>query len=400
MTYRNKKLVILYLFYEYLTDGVGGLGHIWEVSKNLKKQGHEVVIFAPSCSKYRINKSLEIVYVPTINFRFFRFLSFHFLLLFYAGYYMVLHKVDILYVREMVLSLTPFILSKIFKKPMITEINGDLLNEYKFAGYPQFILVAMRLVEMIVCKASQRLVCVTEGLRDIFQNRYRVPGEKIRVIPNGTDTDRFHPLDRDTCRQRLGIDLTIRVVGFVGTFVPHQGLSDLVSSARLTLEKSPDVNFLLVGDGPMRNEIVHMVEAMGLMDYFLFPGAVPQEKVVFFINAMDVCVAPFTRSRNERIGLSPLKIYDYMACGKPIVASDIKGVGDLLRKNDIGLAVTPEDPASLAKAVLLALDDQNLASRCLQRAPAIIKKSFTWQITAQKVAEVCSNALGQKSVNQ
>jgi len=384
---------ILYLFYEYLADGVGGLSHVWEVSKSLQRQGHKVVIFVPSCGKYKANRSLEIRYVPTIDARFFRFLSYHFLLLFYAGYYVARHQVDIIYVREMVLSLTPFILSKLFKKPMITEINGDLLNEYELAGYPRFLLATMRLVEMIVCKESQALVCVTEGLRDIFQSRYQLSNEKIRVIPNGTDTDRFHPLDRIACREQLGIDLETKVVGFVGTFVPHQGLSDLVSCARLTLEKSPDVNFLLVGDGPMRNEVLHMVQAMGLMDYFLFPGAVPQEKVVFFINAMDVCVAPFTRSRNERIGLSPLKIYDYMACGKPIVASDIKGVGDLLQANEVGIAVTPEDPVSLATAVLLALNDQELATRCRQKSPAIIKNNFTWQITAEKVAEVCSKAL-------
>ena len=136
-----------------------------------------------------------------------------------------------------------------------------------------------------------------------------------------------------------------------------------------------------------------MIQAMGVMDHFLFAGAVPQDKVVFFINAMDVCVAPFTRKRNERIGLSPLKIYDYLACGKPIVASDINGVGDLLQENEIGIAIRPEDPASLARGVLRALDDNDLAVRCLQRGPAIVKKNFTWQITAQKVAKVCSETL-------
>lgn len=133
--------------------------------------------------------------MPTIDVRFFRFLSFHFLLLFYAGYHIFRNKVDILYVREMALSLTPFILSKIFNKPMITEINGDLLSECEYAGYPLFLIVAMRLVEMITCRASQALVCVTEGLRDIFQSRYHLPSEKVKVIPNGTNPDRFYPLD-------------------------------------------------------------------------------------------------------------------------------------------------------------------------------------------------------------
>jgi glycosyltransferase involved in cell wall biosynthesis len=293
----------------------------------------------------------------------------------------------------MVLSLTPFMLSKIFKKPMITEINGDLLNEYKSAGYPHFLLVAMRYVEMIVCRASHALVCVTEGLRDILQTRYQLPNEHIRVIPNGTDTDRFHPLDQTACRKHLRIDVETKVVGFVGTFVPHQGLKYLIDSSSFIIEKSPGVTFLIVGDGPVRNDIMNMVQAMDVAEHFLFPGAVSQEEVAIYINAMDVCVAPFTRSRNERIGLSPLKIYDYMACGKPVVASDIKGVGDLLQEYEVGIPVTPEDPDLLARGVLLALNDQELASRCLRRGPSIIKKNFTWQIAARKVVEVCFEAM-------
>jgi glycosyltransferase involved in cell wall biosynthesis len=336
---------------------------------------------------------VEIRYVPTIDARFFRFLSFHFTLLFYAGYCMVRNKVDIIYVREMALSLTPFVLAKVFDKPMITEINGDLLTEYQHAGCPPFLLRVMRMVEKTVCWASQALVCVTEGLRDIFQSRYHLPSEKVRVITNGTDTDRFRPLDRNACRKRLGIDLSTMVVGFVGTFVPHQGLSYLVRSSSLILKKVPDVTFLLVGDGPMRTDIIEMIQSMDLTGRFLLPGSVPQEEVVFFINATDVCVAPFMGRRNERIGLSPLKIYDYMACGKPVVASDIVGVGDLLRESGVGITVTPEDPPSLASGILLALEDNDLAIRCLQKGPAIVKNRFTWQITARKVAEVCFKSL-------
>lgn len=207
-------------------------------------------------------------------------------------------------------------------------------------------------------------------------------------------------LDRNDSRKHLGIDLSIKVVGFVGTFLPHQGLSYLIRSSSIILEKSPDVIFLLVGDGPMRKDIMEMIQAMDLMNRFLLPGGVSQQEVVFFINAMDICVAPFTRKRNEHIGLSPLKIYDYMACGKPVVASNIKGVGDLLRQYDVGIAITSEDPLSLARGVLLALEDHDLAIRCLQKGPAIVKKCFTWQMTAQKVAEACFDVLRSKNMNR
>jgi glycosyltransferase involved in cell wall biosynthesis len=293
----------------------------------------------------------------------------------------------------MVLSLTPFVLARIFNKPLITEINGDLLTEYQLAGFPQVWLAAIRMVERVVCRESHALICVTEGLAEIFQERYKLPGAKVKVIPNGTDTDRFHPLDRDACREWLGIEPTARVVGFVGTFLPHQGLDYLIQSARFIVDHSPEAVFLLVGDGPARKDIVAAIESMGLMHCFLLPGPVPPEKVVLFINAMDVCVAPFTRGRNERIGLSPLKIYDYLACGKPVVASDIRGVGEVLRENGVGIPARPEDPISLAQAVLSVLEDRHMAGGCLTKGPAVVGENFTWRIAAQKVADVCFQAL-------
>lgn len=392
-------MTIFYFFYEYISEGLGGLSHVWEVSRHLHKQKYRIIIFAPTCRKYRPKSPVEIIYVPTIDIRFLRFISFHFLLFFYAAYHMLHHRVDIIYVREMALSLTPLVLAKIFKKPMITEINGDLLSEYESLGYSQFSLSAMRFVERIVCRSSQALVCVTEGLRNIFEARYQLLNENIWVIPNGTDTDCFKPLDLNICRQRLGLNLGIKLVGFVGTFVPHQGLADLIKSSTLILEESPDVVFLLVGDGPMRQNLIEMIQAIDVADHFILPGAVPKEDAVNYINAMDVCLAPFTRRRNERIGLSPLKIYDYMACGKPIVASDIAGVGDLLRENGVGITITPEDPTSLARGVLLALNDKGLQARCLEKGPIIIKQNHTWQITAQKVANVCIQVLAQQMIH-
>ncbi len=388
-------MTIVYLFYEYLAEGVGGLSHVWEVCTNLQQQGHNVLIFIPRCGDFKVDRPLAIKYVPTINIRFLRFLSFHLLSLLYVGFYMIKHHVDIIYAREMILSLTPFVLSKIFKKPMITEINGDLLTEYQLAGYPQFFLDSMRRVEEIVCKASQALVCVTEGLGSIFLKRYQLACQKVKIISNGTDTDRFFPLDRNLCRKRLGIDPSTRLVGFAGTFVPHQGLECLVRSSNSILAESPDVIFLLVGDGPLRGDIMDSIQSMGLMEYFRFPGIVSQDEIVFFINAMDVCVAPFTQARNELIGLSPLKLYDYMACGRPIVASDIKGVGDLLREHKLGIATRPDDPISLAQGVVSALEDRVMAARCLQKGPALVRECFTWRITAEKVAEVCFQAIDE-----
>ena len=90
----------------------------------------------------------------------------------------------------------------------------------------------------------------------------------------------------------------------------------------------------------------------------------------------DVCVAPFIRVRNERIGLSPLKIYEYLACGKPVVASDIKGIGDLLRNSNAGIGVKPEDPVELANAIIKLLKNEKLRGKMGKNGRKIVINNY------------------------
>ena len=102
---------------------------------------------------------------------------------------------------------------------------------------------------------------------------------------------------------------------FVGHLAAWQGVEFLIYASPLILGKCPEIRFLVVGDGVMRDKLLELVSEFGLADKFVFTGRVPYECVPLYINAADVCVAPFIRERNSKIGLSALKTYEYLACG-------------------------------------------------------------------------------------
>lgn len=386
-------MTIYYIFNEYLTEGLGGLGHVWEVAERLHKSGHNVILFAPRVGHYRRSTPVRVVYVPTIDSRILRSLVFNITSFFYIFLFSFKHPPHVLYVREIFLSLTPLILSIILRKPLITEVNGDSIAELRYIQFAPFLTWLVKQIQYINSRYSTALVCVTEGLKQMLIKRYAVPSERIHVIPNGTNIQLFRAMDQRTCQQELHLDSRRYFVGFIGTFFPHQGLDTLITCAPNVIESVPNVLFLLVGDGRIRSRLEAHIDEKGVSTYFLLTGSVAPEKVVRYINAMDICVAPFTKARNEEIGLSPLKVYDYLACGKPVIASDIKGVGDLILHNNLGIAVPPDNPVELANAIKTLLLDDNLRASYSENGRKLVVEKYNWELTVKRILSICSNVV-------
>ena len=186
------------------------------------------------------------------------------------------------------------------------------------------------------------------------------------------------------------------IVAFIGNLAPHHGIEYLIKSAPIVLNVLPNTKFLIVGDGAIKKELINLSERIGVSDEIIFTGRVSYEIVPLYINMADVCVAPFIRARNERIGLSPLKIYEYLACGKPVVASDIKGIGDLLRNSNAGIAVTPEDPVELANAIIKLLKNEKLRKQMGKNGRKVMVNNYSWYHTAKKTIEVFEKILNKK----
>ena len=380
----------------------GSIVHRWELVKNLVSLGHEVHTI--SNGEYKNIKYNGIYFhvdpEPNLDKRKGFDRSLHRFV--YAIFLLKLikkHRFDVLYTRTpyQMNGIVGYVAKKIMRLPLIFEINGIAFDELELerdelSSGKRNVLDSIKIEfrkrkEIFMWDKADAIIAVTDGIKR-YLVRHGVDESKIQVIGNGANTDLFKPMDQNIVRSELGLDPVNKYICFVGNLAPWQGVEYLIQAAPLVLERIPEVKFLIVGDGIIRDKLEKVVENLGLNNDFIFTGTVPYEDVPKYINASNVCVAPFIQARNEKIGLSPLKIYEYLACGKPVVASNIKGVGDFLENSNSGIAVTPEDPDELYDAIIKLLEDKQLRKQMGENGRELVVSNHSWKDTAKKTIDV------------
>lgn len=190
-----------------------------------------------------------------------------------------------------------------------------------------------------------RIIAVSEGIRETLLAA-GVPGHRVSVIPSAVDLERLGgPADRDAARARLGVGTGDFLVGAVGHLAPHKGHSVLVEAAALASPREPKLRFLLVGRGELEDELRSRISAASLSPVFRQVGF--HEDVGAILPALDLLAFPSLSGEG-----SPAAPKEAMACGIPVVASDISGIREIVRPGLEGLLVRPGDPAALAEAIL------------------------------------------------
>jgi glycosyltransferase involved in cell wall biosynthesis len=376
----------------------GSTTHIVEVWKRipglLEAEVHIVIIEGKNDKRIADIKNLKIYEIP----EFFNKLKVHFFKstiyqLYALLYCLRLKDLKLVYSRYTTINITDILISKIKQIPLIVEVNGIYKDERSEQGFDRLKIFMNKITGKRLFSVSTQIIPVTDKLRSILITDYKVPSEKIKVINNGVDEQLFKKMDKYECRQKIGINKKLNVICFVGSLAFWQGVEYLIDSIPLVLKQFPDTEILIVGSGHQEHKLKRRARDLNIEKNINFLGWVEYKKVPLYINASDICVAPFTRSRNEEIGLSPLKLYEYMACNKPIVASDINGVGNILLKYNVGIPVKPEDPNELSQALIKLLKNPDLGRKIGDNGRKIVINNFTWKINAEKVTKICKKFL-------
>lgn len=387
---------IFLVYYGSFNTKSGSNIHILELLRNLKKYTN-IIMFAPG--QKSVDRAITgIKYVPVIDNKYLVQPSYEFMLSFYLLYSCIKNRPDVLYLRQNSFPFFPILLCKILKIPSIVEVNGIVLDELKVNpnsqsfAYRVFSSLALR-SEKFNYRHCDRIVSVTDKLRDELVRLYSIPENKICVINNGANTNVFKPLDPGQTKAELQLENSKKYVCFVGHLAGWQGVEFLIHAAPLILKKCPDTHFLVVGDGVMKDKLLEITSSLGLLNKFTFTGRIPYERVPLYINAADVCVAPFIKDRNSKIGLSALKTYEYLACGKPIVASSISGVEELIESSGGGISVTPESPEELADAVVRLLSDEETRAAMGKKGRRYVVENHSWDGVARRILDMCKDII-------
>lgn len=289
-----------------------------------------------------------------------------------------------IYQRHTTFNCCGALLSRLLRLPLVLEFNSSELWKGRYWGGLYFERAAA-FVERINLRGADRIIVVSNALREQLVVA-GVQGSRIVVNPNGVDPQQFRPdLDGSDVRRRLGIDASI-VVGFSGTFGLWHGIPTLADVLGQVSAARPQVHWLLIGDGPLRHLIDGAVEHHGLKNRVSLPGLVPHAQMPRYLAACDILVSPHGRQADggEFFG-SPTKLFEYMAAGRPIVASAVGQIAEALEDEQSALLIPPEDADALCQAIVRLVDDACLRVRLARAGRWAAERHHTWRQNADRV---------------
>ncbi len=357
---------------------VGGPIKVLELAENLRAMGHSATLFVPKLGypEKQTDTQLEQIHVADISVV--RPLLYSFMNMLRLIKCCIRSRPDIIYIRYMY-DFIPSLFARLVRIPCIIEIND--VFPASFSIKDRFL----SLLNRINFGSSNRIIVLTEGTRDKLISRLGVRAEKIHVSSSGTNTDIFYPRDKESCRKSINLDMTAKVIGFAGSFVSNYGLDTLILASPEIIKVESSARFLIVGDGEAEDKWKGMVERLKMGDYFIFPGQVSRTRAAELIGAMDICVAPYNSSRDET---SPVKLYDYFACARPVVASAIEALKSVRDELPGLVLVEPDNPDALTEGLIGVFDHYEHYEEEARKTKNIIFEKYSWRRVTEDVVDV------------
>jgi glycosyltransferase involved in cell wall biosynthesis len=290
------------------------------------------------------------------------------------------HRPNFIYERNSLWGMTGLWLARKYSLPLVLEVNAPLAYEQKQYRGLTFSSLAEWTERMIWCGADL-IVVVSESLRRHLQEAGVRP-ERIRVLPNAVDANLFHNrLDGEPVRKRFHLGSRF-VVGFLGTFKQWHGADLLMEAFQRLHQGDPDMHLLLVGDGPLRESLQEKIRQAGLEHEVTLAGKVTHQEVPLYLATMDVAVAPYPDL--SKFYFSPLKLFEYMAAGRAIVASRLGQIAEVIVDGESGLLFKPGDVEDLVRCIRRLREDSRLRL-ALGKQASMTSRSYTWSKNASQV---------------
>lgn len=282
------------------------------------------------------------------------------------------------------------------KKPFIQTVHGVLADEYVQAtqrGSPtlraklaNFFMWQLSKLEAEAARNSTLTVTISTYSAHKIRHFYGVDNDKIRIVPNGVDTQRFKPSEScEAIKRQIGMDSKLCVL-FVGRLIPRKGLTFLAEAAKHIVKDYSQTVFLIVGEGPQKHHLTSTLEKNGLRGNFVFLGDVNERTLPAVYNCADVFVLP---SIQEGQGIALLEA---QATAKPVVAFDVGGVREAIVDKETGLLTKP-DSGKLAEAVIKLLASWSLREKMGMNGRKFVVDNFSWDVCAKKMLRVYREAV-------
>lgn len=365
--------------------------HIEEMIEALRALGHEVIVVAPSATEStdfgsdggfiaRLKQHLpQFIY---------EVMEFGYALVAYLRLARAVraHQPDCLYERYNLFQPAGVWIKRFYRLPFLLEVNAPIFAER--ARYDGISLQRIaRWSERYTWRNADLVLPVTQVLGNMVQQE-GVPPERITVIPNGINSQRFaaNP-DTAQAKRLLGLEghLVLGFTGFVRDWHGMDKVIDFIAQAGA----QGRCHLLLVGDGPVRAALEQQALRLGVADLVTFTGVVQRDQVASYVAAFDIALQPAVVAY-----ASPLKLFEYLALGRAIVAPSQANIREVLQDGVNALLFDPEDNAGLVKAIQRLIEDPALRQRLASKAGATItERGLTWHANAQRVTQLARSLM-------
>lgn len=287
---------------------------------------------------------------------------------------------DVVYIRSHVLALPTALVAKLLHRPVVHEINGPPAEMVLVRPWLRSLRRALVWASEVQLRWSDAIVCVTEELAAWVRS---VGGEHAVVIPNGANVDVFRP-----GVPRPALQLPSRYAVFFGAFAPWQGIRTILA-ARQDDAWPTDVGLVFVGDGDER----HLVDqAAARWSDVRSLGKLPQSELAAVLANATVGLSPQgTLGRRHLTGLFPLKVFETMAAGIPVIVSDVPGQAPMVADTGSGIIVPADDPSALALAVKTLVDEPERAREMGARGRVAVERLHSWDERAARTHDLLVN---------
>ncbi|MDZ7374288.1 MAG: glycosyltransferase family 4 protein [candidate division KSB1 bacterium] len=300
---------------------------------------------------------------------------------------------DLLICKDEVYRLSPLLTARITGLPWIVEGDAPSVPEYRqfFPYYKRYGNLDYAIEKAVATRAMAVFVQSNETKRYFLE--LGVPEERLRVIPNGADPRKFNPeISGTEVRRKVGLTDGEVVLGFVGSLHYWHGVDNLVRLVREVCASYPNAHFLIAGGGgPETERFLELVQETELGHRVHFLGYLEHDQMPPVIAALDIALAPYPRI--ERFHFSPVKLFEYMACAKPVVAARLGQIAEVIRDGENGMLFEPGDFADLLAKVRVLMENPQLRAQIGQQAYRTIVPDYTWDAQAAKLEQLCFEVL-------
>jgi glycosyltransferase involved in cell wall biosynthesis len=291
-----------------------------------------------------------------------------------------IHKFDIIHTHAYSAGTIGRVSAFLAGIPVIISHNHNVYDYYN-----KYYHLAERLLSHI----TDGIICVSEEVKKFTNETQGINPERLLTIYNGIDN--VCPVtEKDTAdlRKELGVPMNYSVIGTIAQFSEKKGLAYLIKSAFILLEHRKNVNFLLVGDGAIKEDLKNLCSHLKIERNIIFAGE--RSDIPEILSLIDIFVLPSIRE-----GL-PLAILEAMNCGKPIIATNVGGISEIVRNGINGIVVPPKDPEALYSAMVDLLDDKEKQKTMGFNGKRICKERFSSKTMVGRIEELYDTHINRK----